>query len=110
MVRLACGQAPGGRLRVEVADTGPGIPPDEIERLFVPFERLGGDPTSVEGTGLGLPLSQRLAEAMGSSLDLASTVGQGTAFWVELPQAPAPVDHGQDLAPSPQQDQATGLS
>jgi PAS domain S-box-containing protein len=109
-VHLAYTQPSSERFRVEVADTGPGIPPDEIERLFVPFERLGGDPTSVEGTGLGLALSQRLAEAMDGSLFVASTVGQGSTFWVELPQTPAPADHGHHLRPSPQQDQATGVT
>jgi PAS domain S-box-containing protein len=109
-VQLACNQPSGERFRVEVADTGPGIPPEEIERLFIQFERLGDDPTSVEGTGLGLPLSQRLAEAMGGSLSVASTVGQGSTFWVELPPAPTRVDHGQPSGRSPQQNQATGVT
>jgi PAS domain S-box-containing protein len=109
-VRLACQRGADGRLRVEVTDTGPGIPPNEIQRLFVPFERLGGDPTSVEGTGLGLPLSQRLTKAMGGSLSVATTVGQGSTFWVELPLAPAPTGHGQPIGRSPQQDQATGVT
>jgi CheY-like chemotaxis protein len=90
-VRLTCSTAPGARLRVEVADTGPGISTDALERLFIPFERLTTEFTGVEGTGLGLPLSQRLAEAMGGTLGLATTVGQGSSFWVELPLTQAPV-------------------
>jgi signal transduction histidine kinase/ActR/RegA family two-component response regulator len=74
-----------GRLRIEVADTGPGISPEGLERLFTPFERLAADQSGVEGTGLGLALSKRLVEAMGGTIGVKSTVGRGSAFWVELP-------------------------
>jgi signal transduction histidine kinase/ActR/RegA family two-component response regulator len=84
-VELACDRVAAGRLRITVADTGPGIPPDALERLFVPFERLERDQGAVEGTGLGLPLSRRLAGVMGGTLELTTTINQGSAFWVELP-------------------------
>jgi PAS domain S-box-containing protein len=84
-VQLDCEPVAGERLRVKVSDTGPGIPPESIERLFVPFDRLGSERTSIEGTGLGLPLTKCLAEAMGGTLEAASVVGQGSTFWVELP-------------------------
>jgi len=84
-VELACDRVAGGRLRITVADTGPGIPPDALDRLFVPFERLERDQGAVEGTGLGLPLSQRLAGAMGGTLELTTTIDHGSTFWVELP-------------------------
>jgi signal transduction histidine kinase len=64
---------PGGRLRIKVTDTGLGIPADAIGRLFVPFERVASQPSAIEGTRLGLPLSKRLAEAMGGTLELVST-------------------------------------
>ncbi len=70
--------------RISVADGGPGIPKDQLDRLFVPFERLGA-PDTVEGTGLGLPLSKRLAEAMGGVLDVDTSPGSGSTFWVDLP-------------------------
>ena len=75
------------RLHINVADTGPGIREDQLNLLFVPFERLDAGRTDVEGTGIGLALSRRLAEAMGGGLDVESTVGVGTTFIVELPAA-----------------------
>jgi PAS domain S-box-containing protein len=80
----------GNRLRILVTDTGAGIPPAKLELLFQPFERLGADQTAVEGTGLGLALSRRLAEAMGGTLGVASVVDEGTTFWVELTRSTAP--------------------
>ncbi len=75
-----------GRLRISVRDTGPGIPPDKLELIFEPFERLD-TASAVEGTGLGLPLSRALAEAMGGTIGVASRVDDGSTFWVELPVA-----------------------
>src|SRR5919197_241086 len=107
-VQISCARAPGQRLRITVTDTGPGIPTDSLERLFVPFQRLASDQGQVEGTGLGLPLSKRLAEAMGGTLQLTSTPGQGSSFWVELPLAQAPVaraDRHQHAPAAEQQEQ-----
>jgi signal transduction histidine kinase/CheY-like chemotaxis protein len=83
-VSLACEERDGGRLRVSVTDTGPGIPAEDIHRVFEPFERLSESRSEVEGTGLGLAVSQRLAEAMGAELGLTSVVGEGSTFWVDL--------------------------
>src|SRR6266508_1067932 len=90
-VRLYCEPAPGERFRIKVADNGPGIGAQALERLFVPFERLTAEFSGVEGTGLGLPLSQRLALAMGGTLELTTAIDQGSTFWVELPVAERPV-------------------
>jgi signal transduction histidine kinase len=90
-VRLYCEPAPGERFRIKVADNGPGIAPEALERLFVPFERLTAEFSGVEGTGLGLPLSQRLAHAMGGTLELTTAIDQGSTFWVELPVAERPL-------------------
>jgi PAS domain S-box-containing protein len=92
-VHLTCDRVAEERLRIKVADTGLGIPPESVERLFVPFERLATE-HSIEGTGLGLPLSKRLAEAMGGTLELTSDPG-GSTFWVELPLAEGPVQRQQ---------------
>jgi PAS domain S-box-containing protein len=103
-VQLACERLTRERLRVKVTDTGTGIPAEATERLFVPFDRLGSERTSVEGTGLGLPLTKRLVEAMGGTLGLASTVGQGSSFWVDLPLTTSPARPLEAAEPPPAQD------
>ncbi len=90
MVTLASEEILEGRLRVKVSDTGPGISPEKMERLFTPFDRLGAEQTAVEGTGLGLAFSKRLIESMGGSLGVESKAGQGSTFWVELAIAECP--------------------
>jgi signal transduction histidine kinase len=70
--------------RIHVIDEGPGIPAELLARLFVPFDRLGADAGREGGAGLGLVLARRLTEAMGGSLELASTVGVGTHVTVTL--------------------------
>src|SRR4029078_2790791 len=76
-----------GLIRIAVRDSGPGISTGDLAKLFTPFERLGAANSDVEGTGLGLVLSQRLVEAMGGSLIVESVVGEGSTFIVEFPQA-----------------------
>jgi PAS domain S-box-containing protein len=90
-ITISC--APGGedRVRLAVRDTGPGIPPDKMHRLFVPFDRLGADETGVEGTGIGLALSRGLTELMGGTLTAESTPGEGTTFFLELAVGVDPV-------------------
>jgi PAS domain S-box-containing protein len=80
-----------GSIRVVVTDTGPGIPSEKISLLFTPFERLGAERSAVEGTGLGLALSQRLVQAMNGAIGVESPPGQGSTFWVELPCATSPL-------------------
>jgi len=91
-VAVSCEERPGGRLRILVTDTGHGISPDKLERLFIPFDRLGAEGTDIEGTGLGLSLSKHLVEVMGGTLDVTSQVGVGSTFAVELPLTAAPAD------------------
>jgi signal transduction histidine kinase/CheY-like chemotaxis protein len=79
----------GPRVRLAVRDTGQGIAAEDLERLFVPFERL--EPSAgVEGTGLGLALSHRLVLAMAGRLEVDSAPGRGSTFTVVLPAAEAP--------------------
>ena len=89
-VTLSCKDVGEGRLRLEVRDTGYGIPAEKLERLFTPFDRLGADQTQVPGTGLGLALSKGLVEAMGGTLGVESVEDEGSCFWVELPLTTPP--------------------
>jgi len=74
------------RLRIEVLDTGPGIPAGQHDRLFQEFERLDDGDTSVpEGAGLGLAISARLATIMGGNIGHEDNPPGGSIFWVELP-------------------------
>jgi len=73
-----------------VEDTGRGIPAELQDQLFTPFARLGAEQTEVEGTGLGLALSQRLAEAMGGSLELVRSSPAGSSFLVTMTVATDP--------------------
>ncbi|MGA7733235.1 MAG: cache domain-containing protein [Chloroflexia bacterium] len=75
-----------GYVRISVTDTGYGIPADQMDRLFVPFERLGAGRRNVEGTGLGLALCKALVEAMAGRIGVESKYGDGSTFWVELPR------------------------
>jgi PAS domain S-box-containing protein len=83
-----------GRIRFLITDTGPGLEPADLDRIFTPFDRLDADAGEVEGTGLGLPLSRSIAEAMGGSVGVERTKkGRGSVFYVELPVAEdIPVD------------------
>lgn len=77
-------------LCLEIVDTGAGLTAAEMEKLFVPFERLDADGTGIEGTGIGLALCKRLIEAMGGQVGVNSVVGTGSTFWVQLPQTGPP--------------------
>ena len=84
MVTVSAIESAPGVVRVSVQDTGPGIAPDKVKHLFIPFERLGAERSGIEGTGLGLALSRSLVEAMGGHMGLESTTEQGSTFWFEL--------------------------
>jgi PAS domain S-box-containing protein len=86
-VRATAGR--GDMVRLEVSDTGRGIDPQSLPKLFTPFERLGV--TEVEGTGLGLALSRTMIEGMGGRVGVDSEVGSGSTFWVEVWAGETPV-------------------
>jgi PAS domain S-box-containing protein len=74
-----------GFVRVTVSDTGYGIPADKQDKLFQPFQRAGQETGPIEGTGIGLVITKRLAELMGGRVGFRSTPGRGSDFWVDLP-------------------------
>jgi PAS domain S-box-containing protein len=88
-IRIGC-RPVDDRLRIEVVDSGYGLAPEQTERLFRPFERLGAEVGSIEGTGIGLALSKGLIEAMGGRIGVESQLDVGSTFWVELATSPAP--------------------
>lgn len=75
-------------LRLIVEDTGPGISVEQQAQLFIPFQRLGHENSTIKGTGIGLVLSRELANLMHGRLDFSSEPGIGSSFWVELPFSP----------------------
>jgi signal transduction histidine kinase/ActR/RegA family two-component response regulator len=85
----------GQRLRISVRDTGLGLRAQDVTKLFTPFERLGAAQTRIEGTGIGLALTKRLVEIMGGDVGAASTWGDGSTFWIELPLVTSPLQAAQ---------------
>jgi PAS domain S-box-containing protein len=83
-VTLLLDDAGTNRLRVSVRDTGQGIAPELMAKLFNPFERLGAEKSKVEGTGIGLSITKRILEMMGGTLDVHSEPGVGSTFSVVL--------------------------
>jgi signal transduction histidine kinase len=83
-VQVTCAERVPGRLRIGVEDTGDGLSPEKIEQLFQPFNRLGQECNTAEGTGIGLVMTKRLIELMGGEIGMESTLGTGSTFWVEM--------------------------
>ncbi|MGO9930862.1 MAG: PAS domain S-box protein [Steroidobacteraceae bacterium] len=89
-VEVICTMTSTQRTRIAVHDTGNGLPPEKLAQLFQPFNRLGQETGSEEGTGIGLVVSKRLVELMGGAIGTESTVGVGSVFWIELHATHAP--------------------
>ncbi|MHB1359665.1 MAG: ATP-binding protein [Rhodocyclaceae bacterium] len=83
-VEVECTASTPDRIRISVKDSGAGLPPEKLEQLFQPFNRLGQESGSEEGTGIGLVVTKQLVELMGGTIGVASSVGVGSEFWIEL--------------------------
>ncbi len=96
VVALDCVPDAPRRVRISVRDSGPGLSAAQMEELFQPFNRLGQEAGTEEGTGIGLVVTKRLVELMNGSIGVTSTVGIGSVFWIELdsvaPAAPGTAD------------------
>lgn len=86
-VAISCHPAMDGAVRITVSDNGRGIPAEEQDRLFKPFERIETAYEGIEGTGIGLALSKRLIESMNGTIGVKSAAGTGSTFWIEIPCA-----------------------
>jgi signal transduction histidine kinase/ActR/RegA family two-component response regulator len=89
-VVVDCAVVRSGAVRISVRDTGHGLSPEQLEQLFQPFNRLGKESSSEEGTGIGLVVTKRLVELMGGKIGVDSVVGTGSVFWAELAMAQPP--------------------
>ncbi|ODG99450.1 hybrid sensor histidine kinase/response regulator [Nostoc sp. KVJ20] len=85
----ADGKITNYKIRFEIADTGAGITPEQVEKIFQPFEQVGNQKRQSEGTGLGLAISQQIVLLMGGQIQVQSELGKGSTFWfeVQLPES-----------------------
>ena len=83
-VTLLVQSSTNNKIRFDVIDSGVGIASDDLIKIFQSFEQVGNHEKRQSGTGLGLPISKRLVEMMGGKLNVTSTLGQGSNFWLEI--------------------------
>jgi PAS domain S-box-containing protein len=88
-VEVKCTSTPG-LIHISIKDSGVGLPPEKLVQLFQPFNRLGQENGSEEGTGIGLVVAKQLIELMGGTIGVKSTAGVGSEFWIELIQDVTP--------------------
>lgn len=104
-VQVACTSTPH-HVRISIRDTGAGLSLENLALLFQPFNRLGQESGTGEGTGIGQVLARRLVELMGGSVGVTGTVGAGSKFWFELVRA----DMSQDAGTTGNNQSNSGLS
>lgn len=104
-VTLLVQNSTNNKIRFDVIDSGVGIAPEDLPKIFQSFEQVGNHEKKQSGTGLGLPISKRLVEMMGGELNVTSTLGKGSNFWLEI-DLPAYVKSVQSIAGQAYQDSA----
>ena len=83
-VVVTCTEVADAHVRIGVKDTGEGLSPEQIAQLFQPFNRLGQESRTDQGTGIGLVMTKRLVGLMGGTIHVESAVGSGSTFWIEM--------------------------
>ncbi|MBD2209583.1 CHASE2 domain-containing protein [Nostoc linckia FACHB-104] len=96
------------KIRFQIEDTGIGMPHDQIEKIFLPFEQVGKGGQRSDGTGLGLAISQRIAALMGSEIQVQSRLGEGSVFWLDLAVS-VPLSHDWHTDESATQQKISGI-
>jgi len=86
-VTLSCEQLPEHMLRINIIDNGIGIPRDQQDSLFQPFERLGHELSQIDGTGIGLSITRQIVEILGGQIGFESVEDKGSTFWVDIPMS-----------------------
>ncbi|OYQ62194.1 hypothetical protein B9G53_23445 [Pseudanabaena sp. SR411] len=105
IVTLLVQSSTNNKIRFDVIDSGVGIAPEDLLKIFQSFEQVGNHAKRQSGTGLGLPISKRLVEMMGGELNVTSTLGKGSNFWLEI-DLPAYAKSEQPIAGQSHQDSA----
>ncbi|MCW8855661.1 MAG: ATP-binding protein [Gammaproteobacteria bacterium] len=92
-VTVECEKLSTDKIRIKISDTGRGLTDEQQRYLFQPFERVGADQSSIEGTGIGLVITRLLAQQMGGDVGFNSVYGEGSTFWVDVKMSSAEPDH-----------------
>jgi PAS domain S-box-containing protein len=107
-ITVNCSANTLGFLRISIKDSGLGLSSDQLAQLFQPFNRLGQEFGIEEGTGIGLVVTKQLVELMGGKIGMASAVGVGSEFWIELIQRAAQQPTSKNAMPTKRTPQAQG--